>query len=151
MYRLLWYDSVDTLNEQSLYRFFNNLNTYIALLDPQLHTPEYVIRTSFILHTALLTVTAQTYLPEKYDKLRSRTNAMLGQAFAKGDAEIGLCQALSLLSVWKPANDKGSYLRVGYAIRLAYELGLNQTPKRPLPADPLKAREVLVSSLPCTT
>lgn len=41
----------------------------------------------------------------------------MGKAFANGDADIGLCQALSLLSVWKDVGDKGSWLRVGYAIR----------------------------------
>lgn len=123
--------------------FHGKLNTYIALLDPDLHTPAYTLRTSPILFTAILTVTSQMYLPHLYKPLSKRVTYMLGLAFGRGDAEIGICQALSLLSVWKEPSDKGSWLRVGYAIRVAYELGLDAPPKRPLPADEFQAREIL--------
>lgn len=86
---------------------------------------------------------------------------MLGKAFERGDQEIGIVQALSILSCWKEPHDKGGWLRLGYAIRYAgchltgdvmltsvfrmgYELGLDQPPQRPLPKDRLKALEVLV-------
>jgi hypothetical protein len=98
-------------------QYHSRLNTYIALLDPIHHTPEYCLRTSPILFTAILAVAAQIYLPEIYKPLRKRANDMLGIAFARGDAHIGMCQALSMLSVWKEANDKATWLRVGYAIR----------------------------------
>lgn len=98
-------------------QYHSRLNTYIALLDPAHHTPEYCLRTSPILFTAILAVAAQIYLPEIYKPLRKRANDMLGIAFARGDAHIGMCQALSMLSVWKEANDKSTWLRVGYAIR----------------------------------
>ena len=98
-------------------QYHTRLNTYLALLDPDLHSPAYTLRTSPILFTAVLAVSAQVYMPEIYKPLRKRVNDMLGIAFARGDAHIGMCQALSMLSVWKEANDKGSWLRVGYAIR----------------------------------
>ena len=98
-------------------QYHSRLNTYLALLDPDLHSPAYTLRTSPILFTAVLAVSAQVYMPEIYKPLRKRANDMLGIAFARGDAHIGMCQALSMLSVWKEANDKGSWLRVGYAIR----------------------------------
>lgn len=98
-------------------QYHSRLNIYLALLDPVLHTPEYCLRTSPILFTAILAVAAQVYLPEIYKPLRKRVNDMLGIAFARGDAHIGMCQALSMLSVWKEANDKATWLRVGYAIR----------------------------------
>ena len=98
-------------------QYHSRLNTYLALLDPVLHTPEYCLRTSPILFTAVLAVAAQVYLPEIYKPLRKRATDMLGIAFARGDAHIGMCQALSMLSVWKEANDKATWLRVGYAIR----------------------------------
>jgi hypothetical protein len=41
---------------------------------------------------------------------------MLGQAFAKGQAEIGLIQSLSLLSAWKDGTDKSNWMKMSYAI-----------------------------------
>lgn len=144
-------------------RYFDRLNAYIALLDPVLHTPSYVFNTSPVLYAAVLTATAHCFLPERYQGLLSHVRGLLGKAFANGDANIGLCQALSLLSVWKDVGDKGSWLRVGYAIRcvprssnfhltalttsmaprVGYEIGLSAKPRRPLPVDETEAREEL--------
>ncbi len=124
-------------------RFFDSHNNYIALLDSELHTPEYCFSTSLTLFVAILTVTANAYLPEKYPPLIRHATELLGEAFKNSDVEIGLCQALSILSVWKESADRGSYLRVGYAIRVAYELGLDAQQRRPLPLDERAAREVL--------
>lgn len=137
---------IDAVNVPYLFTtFFQNHNTYIALLDPALHTPEYTFATSPILFTAIITVTANAFLPTRYPELLKHMNFMLGKAFEHTDVEIGLCQALSLLSVWKEGGDRGSWLRTGYAIRIAYELGLDAPSERPLPDDELKAREELVS------
>lgn len=62
-------------------------------------------------------MTAQTYAPEQYKVLLKRANFMLGKAFERGDQEIGIVQALSILSCWKEPHDKGGWLRLGYAIR----------------------------------
>ncbi|KAI5454132.1 hypothetical protein NCC49_005122 [Naganishia albida] len=123
--------------------FHEKFNAYIAILDPALHTPNYVLKTCPILHTAICTVTAQTYAPEQYKVLLKRANFMLGKAFERGDQDIGIVQALSILSCWKEPHDKGGWLRLGYAIRMGYELGLDQPPQRPLPKDRLRALEVL--------
>ncbi|KAJ9092879.1 hypothetical protein QFC20_007252 [Naganishia adeliensis] len=123
--------------------FHEKFNAYIAILDPALHTPHYVLKTCPILHTAICTVTAQTYAPEQYKVLLKRANFMLGKAFERGDQDIGIVQALSILSCWKEPHDKGGWLRLGYAIRMGYELGLDQPPQRPLPKDRLRALEVL--------
>ncbi|GHJ84110.1 hypothetical protein NliqN6_0512 [Naganishia liquefaciens] len=123
--------------------FHDKFNAYIAILDPALHTAQYVLRTCPVLHTAICTVTAQTYAPEQYKVLLKRANFMLGKAFERGDQEIGIVQALSILSCWKEPHDRGGWLRLGYAIRMGYELGLDQPPQRPLPKDRLKALEVL--------
>lgn len=97
--------------------FHDKFNAYIAILDPALHTPNYVLKTCPILHTAICTVTAQTYAPEQYKVLLKRANFMLGKAFERGDQDIGIVQALSILSCWKEPHDKGGWLRLGYAIR----------------------------------
>lgn len=103
--------------DSAAFSFHEKFNAYIAILDPALHTPHYVLKTCPILHTAICTVTAQTYAPEQYKVLLKRANFMLGKAFERGDQDIGIVQALSILSCWKEPHDKGGWLRLGYAIR----------------------------------
>jgi hypothetical protein len=145
--------------------FFSKLNHYIALLDPALHTREYVSRTCPALFVSLLTVTARSYQPDRYPALLKLANQMLGQAFARGQAEIGLIQSLSLLSAWKDGTDKSNWMKMSYAISLvsgtavevgplsslitcthsiAFMLSLDAAPRRPLPEDEMEAREILV-------
>lgn len=100
-----------------LRRFFDNLNAFIALLDPSLHTPQYCLRTSPLLHVTILAVTTFVYRSSIYPAFFECANVLLAQAFMSGEVEIGLCQSLSLLSVWKEPTDHRSWLRVGYAIR----------------------------------
>jgi hypothetical protein len=83
-----------------------------------LHTPVYTSISHPILYVAILTASAKSFAPDRYPALRKLANAMLGTAFADGTADIGLCQALSILSTWKEARDATNYRRVGYAIRL---------------------------------
>jgi len=93
------------------------MNAYVAILDPELHTVEYCLRTSSYLYLAIVCAAAQVYLPELYDYLLSAFKSRLGKAFVDGHTSIGLVQAISILCIWKPPKDRGSWLRVGYAIR----------------------------------
>lgn len=127
--------------------FFEHLNPLIALLDPLLHTPDYTTQSSTILLTAIVTVAAKMFAPSLYAPLLALSNRLLGEAFANGLSTIGLVQALSLLVFWKDPHDDSAWRRIGYAIRLGYELGLDDHFKRPLPDDELESREMLVSYL----
>jgi hypothetical protein len=100
-----------------LIRFFQGLGPYIALLDPMLHTIEYCRRTSETLYTTILAVTAQAYEPSLYDILVDRVEVLLGKAFVLGTSSIGLCQSLSIMSVWKRPHEDKAWLWVGHAIR----------------------------------
>lgn len=70
-----------------------------------------------MLHITILAVTTMVYRSEIYPDFFECANILLAQSFMSGDVSIGLCQSLSLLSVWKEATDHRSWLRVGYAIR----------------------------------
>ena len=160
---------------RSYHSFFDNLNTYIALLDPALHTPAYCLASSPILFLSILVVTSMVYASSLYEFFFNAANRILADSFATGHVSVGLCQSLSLLSVWKKPSDQNAWLRVGYAIRwvlegglaskakvcradgaflcdatdrsAAYQLNLDAPPVRPLPSNAQEAREVLVSRL----
>lgn len=127
-------------------RYHNKLNTYVGLLDPSLHTVSYLRSRSAILMTAICCAAAQAYLSEKYLPLIARANFMIGRAFERADVNLELCQALSILSIWKDgveSTDRGAWLKVGQAIRIGYALGLDKPGPRPLPEDELLARQIV--------
>lgn len=98
-------------------RFFDHLNPYIAILDPALHTSAYCRQTSPVLHLAILTAAAMVFKPEYHPSLSHHIHMLFGEAFMTGLTSVGLCQALSITSVWKEPSDNRQWLRVGYAIR----------------------------------
>ncbi|CED83577.1 Zn(2)-C6 fungal-type DNA-binding domain [Phaffia rhodozyma] len=122
--------------------YHDYMNVFIDLLDPVLHTASFTRETSPVLFSAVLTASAKFVLPGIYPKLLDFTNNMLGRCFGFGVLEIGFIQALSILSFWKPATDNSSFRRVGYAIRLAYELNLHEPHARPLPDDEHEIRMI---------
>ncbi|CAE6497110.1 unnamed protein product [Rhizoctonia solani] len=119
------------------------LNPLIALLDPALHTPNYVRTRSSILFTAILTVASRFARPEAWVNCNSLAQTLLGRALADGICSIEYVQALSLLTFWKDARDSSSWRKVGLAIRMAYELNLQESRPEPLSTVELLAREQL--------
>ena len=99
--------------------FFDHLNPYIAILDPVLHTSTYCLKTSPVLHLAILATAALVFRPHCHSRLLHHTNVLFGEAFMTGLTSVGLCQALSITSIWKEPSDNRQWLRVGYAIRSA--------------------------------
>lgn len=67
---------------------------------------------------------------------------MISQAFATDLCTIDLIQALCLLHFWKSSTDGTSYRKMGYAIRIGYELNLDRF-VRPLPEEEEAARVVI--------
>lgn len=128
----------------SIPSFHSRLNVFVNLLDVALHQPHFVRQTSAILFTTILTIASRYRRPTLYAHLRKLVNGMLGRAFAEGVVELGLVQSLSLLSFWKEADDRGTWRRVGYAIRIALEMDLHQPSQEPLPENEIEARKVLV-------
>ncbi|KAJ9112675.1 hypothetical protein QFC22_006177 [Naganishia vaughanmartiniae] len=127
-------------------KYHNKLNTYVGLLDPSLHTIHYVRSRSPILMTAICCATSQAYLPERYPLLLARAKFMIERAFGREEVNLPLCQALSILSVWKDgiaSTDRGAWLKVGQAIRIGYYMGLDKAGPRPLPQDEFEARQII--------
>lgn len=115
----------------------------ISILDPALHIPAFCRSTSLPLFTTILAVAAKVARPDLFPDLVDSANRQVSQAFLCGVSNVEFVQTLSILSFWRPAEDSRSWTRIGYAIRLAYELRLNRRARRPLPEDELAARKIL--------
>ncbi|KAH7337220.1 hypothetical protein B0J17DRAFT_719127 [Rhizoctonia solani] len=143
--------SVGFLREEEVPDLFHlyheYLNPLIALLDPALHTPHYVRTRSSVLFTAILTVACRFARPEAWGNCNSLAQTLLGRALADGICSIEYVQALSLLTFWKDSRDSSSWRKVGLAIRMAYELNLQEPRSEPLSTVELLAREQIKSGL----
>ncbi|GAA6023995.1 hypothetical protein JCM11491_002874 [Sporobolomyces phaffii] len=120
--------------------FHSTLNSYLILFDRHLHTPSYVRQTSTVLFTSLLAVSAKFFRPDLYPTLLAHAKALTGRAMAEGTATVAVVQSLFLLVFWKEPFDQNAWLKVGYAIRLSYQLHLHRERKTPFPDDELEAR-----------
>ncbi|KPV78315.1 uncharacterized protein RHOBADRAFT_50795 [Rhodotorula graminis WP1] len=123
--------------------YFSTMNLVVPVLDPALHSPDWVRHKSALLFTAVITVTAKAERPKAYHACVLLSNKLVGQAVEFGLSTIEVVQSLLLLTHWKQPNDSSSWRKVGYAIRMAQELRLHVRAPRPLPEDEHQAREVL--------
>lgn len=97
-----------------------------------------------VLFTAMLATAAKFFRHDLYPRLLAHAQNMVTRAMG-GDIEpnIGVLQAVLLLVYWKEPLDASAWLRIGYAIRLGYQLRLYRKRIEPLPADELEARILL--------
>jgi hypothetical protein len=102
---------------------------------------------STLLFTSILAASAKIVWPEVYRPLIDVANDLLYEAMRDGMRTVELIQAISILAFYKEAEDATSFRKVGYAIRLAFELDLHVPKQRPLPNDETEAREILVRPL----
>ncbi|GAA5850852.1 hypothetical protein JCM8547_009107 [Rhodosporidiobolus lusitaniae] len=124
--------------------FHSHLNPYIILLDKHLHTYEYVKSSSTVLFSAMLAASAKFFRSDLYSSLLLFAQQIVTR-FMGGDGpqHVGLCQAILIQAYWKEPFDSSAWLKIGYAIRLGYQLGLHRNRKTPLPPDELEARVVV--------
>ncbi|KAJ4480604.1 fungal-specific transcription factor domain-containing protein [Lentinula edodes] len=114
--------------------FFEKINPFFSILDPELHTPQNLIWTCPFLFTVIC-ATASRYCTSKaalYSLAKDFAREAAGQALVDGAKKIDICQAYLLLGVYpspkkKWAEDR-SWLLMGVAIRMALELELNLPP-----------------------
>ncbi|GAA5979585.1 hypothetical protein JCM5350_004946 [Sporobolomyces pararoseus] len=123
--------------------FHSTLNAYLILFDSHLHTPTYVRQTSTVLFTCLLAVSSKFFRPDLYATLLAHAKALTGRAMAEGTATVAVVQSIFLLVFWKEPFDQNAWLKVGYAIRLAYQLHLHRERKTPFPDDEAEARLIM--------
>jgi len=103
--------------------FMKHLNPFISQLDPSLHTFQYVREKSSFLFTTILAAAAKLLHPALRNVLLAHAEELYVESFRSGAKSVETVQAILILTYWKEPRDNRAWLNVGYAIRMAIELG----------------------------
>lgn len=106
--------------------FMRHLNPFVSQLDPQLHTLGYVRASSSFLFTAVLAAAAKLLHAPLYASLSAHAEDLFVECFRGGTKSVEVVQAVLILTYWKKPDDSRAWLSVGYATRMAIELGWHQ-------------------------
>ncbi|XPS81575.1 hypothetical protein M3J07_013536 [Ascochyta lentis] len=117
--------------------FMKHMNPFVSHLDPCLHTFDYVRGASSFLLAAILAAASKLLHASLYPALYAHAEGLLVESFRCGWKSIEIIQAMLILTYWKRPDDSRAWLSVGYAIRMAIELGWHQlgTDEMRLPPD----------------
>lgn len=113
------------------------MNAFVILLDPRLHTIDYVRRTSTCLFTSILAVSSKFLRPTLFPALLTSARQLVGRAIIDGNFSVGLIQSILLGTYYKQPSDCSSWFRIGLAIRMGAFFFL---PSREMTSDVLKCR-----------
>ncbi|KAG7092320.1 hypothetical protein E1B28_008681 [Marasmius oreades] len=114
--------------------YFDRVNPFFSILDPELHKPTKLIHSSPFLFTVICSIASRYYTskPGLYSIALEFARDAAGKALVGGQKGVDICQAYLLLGVYpvpkKKWADDRSWLFQGIAIRMAIELELNQPP-----------------------
>ncbi|KAG9124657.1 hypothetical protein FRC07_010735 [Ceratobasidium sp. 392] len=105
---------------------FLRLNPFINLFDPVLHTVPYVRSRCPFLFTCLVMAGCKFWKPELFKQTQRIANEFVVKAFADQWKRVEVVQAFACMTYWKEPEDTRTYTYIGYASRMAVELGLNR-------------------------
>lgn len=106
--------------------FFLRLNPFINLFDPALHTVQYVRSRCPFLFTTIIMACCKFFEEKLYKQMRQLANDFATRAFEEQWKRVEVCQAFACLTYWKEPEDSRTWMYIGYACRMAVELGLNR-------------------------
>ncbi|CAE6496341.1 unnamed protein product [Rhizoctonia solani] len=110
---------------------FLRLNPFINLFDPVLHTVPYVRSRCPFLFTCLIMAGCKFWKPELFKQTQRLANEFVVKAFADQWKRVEVVQAFACMTYWKEPEDTRTYTYIGYASRMAVELGLNRYLAKP--------------------
>ncbi|KZT66725.1 hypothetical protein DAEQUDRAFT_674611 [Daedalea quercina L-15889] len=122
--------------------FYLRLNPFINLFDPALHTYAYVRAKCPFLFTAFIMACCKFFKPEKYKEVLELAHQYAICAFAENWKRVEVVQAFACMTYWREPEDTRTWTYIGYACRMAVELGLNRyVGRRPPAENDLQMRE----------
>ncbi|KAG1779202.1 hypothetical protein EV702DRAFT_126760 [Suillus placidus] len=128
--------------------YFDKMNSSTSLMDPVLHTPQYVVMRSPFLFTVVCAVASRFYTqrPGLYTEVMRYAQLAAGTALITGPKNEEMCLAYLLLQLYPVPSrrweEDRSWVYLGVAIRLAQDLNLNR-PTTTTPLNELHARVLL--------
>ncbi|BEI84611.1 hypothetical protein CcaverHIS002_0500120 [Cutaneotrichosporon cavernicola] len=136
-------ECVYTKSQRGRRNFHEKQNPLIAILDPKLHTVSF-LRTSSMLFTTILAAASKYALPERHGTLLAHAESLINRATNGGECCTALIQSLLILVYYKGPTDRSAWLKIGIAIRFAFQLRWHEArPSMTLPADEHEARLIL--------
>ncbi|KAJ6611766.1 fungal-specific transcription factor domain-containing protein [Mycena sp. CBHHK59/15] len=105
---------------------FLRLNPFINLFDPALHSVHYVRSKCPFLFTTLIMAGCKFFKPEVFKPCQKLAHEFAVRAFAEAWKRVEVVQAFACLTYWKDPDDNRTWTYIGYACRMAVELGLNR-------------------------
>ncbi|KAF9222143.1 hypothetical protein BS17DRAFT_818833 [Gyrodon lividus] len=112
--------------------FWNQINPFIGLLDPKLHTASSIFQRCPFLFTVICAISSRYYAEksEIYPVAMHFAKHSAANALIDGWKSVELCQAYILMSIYAvPARrweEDRSWLYTGLAVRIATDLNLHQ-------------------------
>lgn len=95
--------SPNTLDYQT--RFFQHLNPFICLFDPELHTVEHVRAKCPFLFTCLIMAGCKFWKRDKYKKCQMLASKLAVTAFSQGWKSVEVVQGFACMTYWKDPTD----------------------------------------------
>lgn len=111
--------------------FFLRLNPFICLFDPVLHSVEHVRKSCPFLFTCIIMAGCKFWKPHLYPACQQLAHDTCVKVFATGIKSIGIVQSFACMTYWKEPDDQNTWTYIGYACRMAIELGLNRYVAKP--------------------
>ncbi|KAH7906062.1 fungal-specific transcription factor domain-containing protein [Hygrophoropsis aurantiaca] len=105
---------------------FLRLNPFINLFDPALHSVAYVRSKCPLLFTTLIMAGCKFFEPSLYKDCLKLAHELAVRAFAEGWKRVEVVQAFACLTYWREQDDNRTWMYIGYACRMAVELGMNR-------------------------
>ena len=109
-----------------------NFNPLVCVMDPDLHTFQYVQNRSSFLLTVILAAASKAFNPALHETLQAHAEALSAKSFSSGPKTPETIQAFLLSTYWKQPDDSRSWAIIGYTIRLAMELGWHKFSTQPI-------------------
>lgn len=112
--------------------FFTHIHPLAPILDPELHTPEFVRPRSALLLTAIALVAAQAMPGESMlaTRLHHHAEQLRQITFTRGLCSLELLQGHNILACWprsaRRAEDDRSSAWLAFATSMALELGIDR-------------------------
>ncbi|KZT28631.1 hypothetical protein NEOLEDRAFT_1129473 [Neolentinus lepideus HHB14362 ss-1] len=110
---------------------FLRLNPFVNLFDPALHSVNYVRSRCPFLFTVLIMAGCKFFKAELYKPCQKLTHEWAVRVFAEGWKSVEVVQAFACLTYWKEPDDNRTWMYIGYACRMAVDLGLNRWVPQP--------------------
>lgn len=141
------------MHSAELIGFHKHLDPLIAVLEPQreyshvpshsVHTIHHLRQTSTVLFSCILAASSKFFKKDLHGELLSHAQTVTARAVVSGDEATALVQALQILVYFKTPEDTSAWRKLGWAIRMGYQLHWHLGRHRPLPSDRQAALEVL--------